>query len=341
MTWNSKERFLAVLSGETADRPPISAWGHFVGREENAKDLAEATLEFQKKYEWDFVKINPRATIFGEAWGNVSDFNQYIGDVPKINQYIIHEPHELDSIQEITTETGAFGEQLEVTRRIKEGLGEETPILQTLFSPLAIVEYLCGHRTVASNRSAARHLSPLPDLIENHSELLHRALGNITNTLGAYIKNAIQAGADGFFYAVLGLARNGFLTEEEYEKFGKPYDLLILEAAQGSSLLMHTCGPESNPARFKDYPVHALHWADHAEGNPTLRESITWKNNKCLMGGVDEELFKEEDMTLVEKAAEKTIQSLKGVPFILAPGCGLPVGTKETALKRFRKVIDV
>lgn len=40
-SWNKEERFLSVLAGEVADRPPISAWGHFVGREETAKDLAE------------------------------------------------------------------------------------------------------------------------------------------------------------------------------------------------------------------------------------------------------------------------------------------------------------
>ena len=45
--WSKMDRMNAVLSGKIADRPPVSAWGHFVGQEENAKDLAEATIDFQ------------------------------------------------------------------------------------------------------------------------------------------------------------------------------------------------------------------------------------------------------------------------------------------------------
>ena len=336
-TWSKKERFLAVLSGEIADRPPISAWGHFVGREETAIDLAQATIEFQKEYDWDFIKINPRATIFGEAWGNISDFNNYVGDVPAISLHLVHGADELNKIQELDPTKGAFREQLEATRMIKEKAGEDTPVLQTIFTPMAIVEYLCGHRTVASSRSADRKLSPLSNLIEEHAADLHRALQAITDTLVNYIQHAIKNGADGFFYAVLGLARDGFLSKEEFKEFGTKYDLMLLEAAKDTSLLMHTCGPQSNPERFKDYPVHSIHWADNAHGNPSLAESISW-NKKCLMGGVDEELFKDQDSDRVIHEARKTIQALKDHPFILAPGCGLPVGTNAQVLRDFRDV---
>ena len=44
-------------------------WGHFYDREETARDLAEATIAFRAQHDWDFIKLNPRASYHGEGWG--------------------------------------------------------------------------------------------------------------------------------------------------------------------------------------------------------------------------------------------------------------------------------
>lgn len=75
--WSKQERFQAILSGELADRPIISGWRHFIDKEQNAEDLASSTISFTDKYNWDWVKINPRATYLAEAWGNQYDFADY------------------------------------------------------------------------------------------------------------------------------------------------------------------------------------------------------------------------------------------------------------------------
>lgn len=67
--WSKQDRFNALLSGERADRPIGSGWRHFIDKEQTADDLAETTISFTKKYDWDWVKINPRATYLAEAWG--------------------------------------------------------------------------------------------------------------------------------------------------------------------------------------------------------------------------------------------------------------------------------
>ena len=225
-----------------------------------------------------------------------------------------------------------------MTKLVKEGVGD-TPVLQTLFTPMSILEYLCGHKTVASSRSAARESSPLPKLIENHPEKVHDALNNIAKTLINYVKESLKAGADGFFYAVLGLARDGLLTKEEFNEFGTKYDEMILDAAKDSFLLLHTCGPESNADRFKDYPIHALHWADRLQENPSLQDAAEWIGDKCVMGGVFEELFTESDIEEVEKQAAESLVTMKNQPFILAPGCGLPPHTNPEAVKALRQAV--
>ena len=55
---NKKERIKAVLAGEPVDRPPVALWRHWPVDDQDAELLAERALEYQKRYDWDFIK-NP------------------------------------------------------------------------------------------------------------------------------------------------------------------------------------------------------------------------------------------------------------------------------------------
>ena len=82
---NRRERVRAALQGKPVDRPPISFWRHFFEKETSAAGLAEAMLGFQHTYDWDFMKVNPRACYHEEPWG--CRF-QYSGQ-PHINPRLI------------------------------------------------------------------------------------------------------------------------------------------------------------------------------------------------------------------------------------------------------------
>ena len=64
-----RDRVFATLAGDPVDRPPMSFWGHIYDREGSAADLAAQTLERRERHDWDFVKLNPRASYHGEPWG--------------------------------------------------------------------------------------------------------------------------------------------------------------------------------------------------------------------------------------------------------------------------------
>ncbi|MCQ6561289.1 uroporphyrinogen decarboxylase family protein [Paenibacillus mendelii] len=336
-TWSNRQRFEAIFSGEPADRPLVSAWRHFIEREQDAAGLAGAATEFQHTFQWDFVKINPRTTYYAEAWGNEYDYNRYDGVVPAVSKFLIHEPADMDGIEELNASAAPFQEQLDVVRRVSQGVDKETPVLQTVFSPLAVLEYLGGHRTLASNRPAIRDASPLPRLLAGNPEGAHQALRRIAYTLADYVQELMCGGADGVFYAVLGLARDGYLTEEEYKTFGRPYDDIVLEALQGAPSLLHTCGPQAHPERFVHDSVKAIHWADRAEGNPSLADFAQTLRGKAVVGGVAEGLFSGENAEQVRTQAEEAIKAMKDHAFILAPGCGLPLNATPSTLQALRK----
>ena len=63
------ERVRASLTGSAVDRPPVSIWRDFYGQGTTAQGLADAMLGFQSQFDWDFMKINPRASYHAEDWG--------------------------------------------------------------------------------------------------------------------------------------------------------------------------------------------------------------------------------------------------------------------------------
>jgi len=63
---NKKERVDAALNGESVDRVPASMWGHDFEREWSPQSLAEAMVENFTRYDWDFMKVNPRGGLESE-----------------------------------------------------------------------------------------------------------------------------------------------------------------------------------------------------------------------------------------------------------------------------------
>src|SRR5438094_3513650 len=64
-----KARVDAAVRGQPVDRPPVSLWRHFYECEDTAEGLAGAMLAWHRKYDWDWMKINPRASYHVEGWG--------------------------------------------------------------------------------------------------------------------------------------------------------------------------------------------------------------------------------------------------------------------------------
>src|SRR5262249_49552362 len=66
-----RERVEAALAMGVADRPPVGAWGHTYREEWSPDALAAITVERARAFGWDFVKFQPRASCFAEAFGSV------------------------------------------------------------------------------------------------------------------------------------------------------------------------------------------------------------------------------------------------------------------------------
>jgi uroporphyrinogen decarboxylase len=334
---NKHQRVAAALAGEAVDRPPVSAWRHFVDREQNAADLASAMLEFHHTFDWDWLKVNPRATYFAEAWGNTYDFSKYVSVVPRATRVVLESVRDLQKIAPVDPSSGAFGEQLDALDRIRRGLDGEAPIIQTVFSPLSVIGWLAGGPAGFEIPGLPASLPLLRRAIDEAPDLLEAALDAVTETLTGYVKITRAAGADGVFFAIVRLAREGYLTREEYARFGRPYDLRVLAAVADAPMnVLHVCGDQVHFDAVADYPVHAISWNSQAPGNTSFGEALA-ATRAALMGGVDEgTTLPSGTPAEVAQAAGAALDATGGRRTLIAPGCSIDHRTPADNLLALR-----
>ncbi|WP_251550187.1 uroporphyrinogen decarboxylase family protein [Neobacillus muris] len=334
--WNKKDRFDALLSGELADRPIVSGWRHFTDKEQNAKDLADTTIQFTKQYDWDWVKINPRATYLSEIWGNAYDFQDYRTVFPRQTKAAIAILADVWEIQvKAAAASAPLQEQLQAVKQIREGL-PETPLIQTIFSPLTVLLFLAGRSAyVYETIFGIDKPVSFEALFNEQRSGVHQALHAISLTLADYVTELERAGADGIFYAVTGTAHPKLFDESMFNEFSRPYDMIVLEAAQHVKRVLHTCGPYSQPERFNHYPIEGISWDTGAAGNIGLTGDL----KATKVGGVDHELFAKNDIGRIQEQAKEALRLMSSQPFILAPNCSIPITATDDALLQLKKSI--
>lgn len=334
--WSKQDRFKAILSGEKADRPIVSGWRHFIDQEQTADDLAKATISFTNRYDWDFVKINPRATYLAEAWGNQYDFNDYDNVFPRQVTTVVPTAANLWELEvKKAEEAPSLKEHLDAVKQIRQGL-PDTPLIQTIFSPLTVLLFIVGRSAyVTKTVFGIEHPVTLDSLFKEHRAAAHHALHVISLTLVDYVQKLEKAGADGLFYAVTGTAHPALLDEGMFDELSRPYDSIVLESARYGKNILHTCGAYAQPEKFNDYVIDGISWDTVAEGNAGLEANV----KATKVGGVDHGLFARNDIAQIKQQAKNALSYMKDKPFILAPNCAIPLNVSDEALEQFKNTI--
>ncbi len=337
-----RQRVDVALRGEAVDRLPVTAWRHFIPEERSATQLAAAHLQFLRTYDWDWLKINPRATCYAEVWGARYDYDDYTGVLPRLIETPVRGPADLARLSVHSPDHAVLGEQIELVRRIRDGIGDIHAI-QTIFSPLSVLAFLLARPgDQVADLGLESDFARLRALLREQPAAVHAALTSITQTLASYAQASVAAGASGIFFAIVRLARAGILTTEEYATFGRPYDLQVLESIQDAPFnLLHICGSQVFFDHVLDYPVHAINWAAIGQGNPTLAEA-RGRTNKALIGGVDEHgTLQHGTPPEVIAEANSTLGCAGQIGILLAPGCGVAHDAPDANLRALRQAVEL
>ena len=328
---NKKERVDAALRGDAVDRVPASMWGHDFEREWNVQTFTEAMVENFTRYDWDFIKVNPRASYHVEDWGVKvrPSGEKYKG--PVYDSTPIRTPSDWRRLRPLEPDRGALGEQLKALQLLNHAIGYDAYFVETIFCPLGIAEYLAGNKRETVQQT-----------LREERSAMHTALRVITETFTTFAIACMEQGASGIFYATNKWASASVLTSDQYREFGEQYDLEFLDAIKRGNkfTILHNCGSHIFFNQLASYPVHAINWDANAEGNPNLSEGKK-RSGKAVMGGISENTtLKNGSPNQVQEEVAKALELTGGRHFLLAPGCAIPPETPAKNLDAIRRALS-
>jgi uroporphyrinogen decarboxylase len=320
-----RERIQSCLSGEPTDRPPIALWRHFPEEDQNPETLAAAALKFQETYDFDIVKVTPASSFAVKDWGAEDEWR---GDPQGSRDYTrraIHKPQDWETLKPLDPSAPHLAGQLACLRLIRQNLSPGTPVIQTIFNPLAQAKNLAGNDLLLEH-------------IHKYPEAVMQGLKTITKTTIKFVEAARETGIDGIFYAIQH-AQGSLLELDEYKSIALLFDQRVLGAAEGlwcNMLHLHGSDVYFSLFRLFDFPV--INWHDR-ESRPTLGEAQSLFRG-AVCGGIGQDTLVSGDQAQVREEARDAIEQTRGRRFILGTGCVVPYNAPHENIMAARRSVE-
>jgi uroporphyrinogen decarboxylase len=324
---NKRERLEKTIAGEPVDRVPVSIWRHFPGDDQRTADLARSTIDFQRAYDWDFVKVSPASSYSVVDYGVQDTWEGNLEGTRTYTRLVIDRSLDWTDLRPLDPMRGGLGRMLECLQLIRDGVGDDVPIIQTIFNPLSQAKHLAGETTLI------RHMRTSP-------ERLQTGLNILTESTMRFIDALRRSPVDGIFYAVQH-ASYDVMTEEEYRTFGLPYDRKIVEMLPEKWWfnMAHLHGQAPMFKLANDFGCHAVNWHDR-ETEPDLAAGKAMLQGAACGGLSHWEHVHDGTPTTVRDAARDAINQTNGRRFILSTGCVAMITSPWSNLRAVREVVD-
>ncbi|HUG15137.1 MAG TPA: uroporphyrinogen decarboxylase family protein [Thermomicrobiales bacterium] len=316
----SRERVLAALRGDEVDCPPVSLWKHFPERDQSAAALATSTGAWQEMLGLDFIKLMPPGDYATIDWGLRSEFRGARGGTRDPIHVPVRTAADWRSIQPVDVTRGFNAEVIRACRLVRDAVGPDLPVLQTIFSPLTIASKL-------SNGAVIEHLRAEPAAV-------HDALAIIRDVTIAVTRESLRVGASGVFFASQ-CSSSDVMRREEYDEFGVPYDLPVLQAAadEGSEFtLTHIHGANTFFELLAGYPAHALNWHDRRIG-PDIQSVLRDHPERSAVAGIDEHAIASMTPDEVRAQVREAREASGNRRLLIGPGCVALAATPDDNLR--------
>lgn len=320
---SKRERLEAAIAGERADRVPVAFWRHFPVDDQTPAALAESVVAFQQTYDFDFVKVTPASSFCLKDWGVQDRWQGALEGTRTYTKRVISETGDWADLATLAGDQGHLADQLDCLSEIRERLGPEVPVIQTIFSPLSQAKNLAGPERLIQH-------------LHQDWQAVRRGLETIARSTVSFVECARERGIDGIFYAVQH-ASFRYFDRDAYHRFGEPGDHQILEAADGLWLnVLHLHGEALMFDLAEEYSAQVVNWHDQLAG-PSLAEAIG-RVNGAVCGGLERhDTMLLSDPATVRSRAESSIRSVEGRGLILGAGCVVPTITPRSNLLAARQ----
>ncbi len=327
MPMTKRERIEKTIAGEAADRVPVALWRHWPGDDQRSTDLAESIVNFQRQYDWDFVKVTPASSFCIADYG-VQD--RWVGSLEGTREYtrrVVTRSVDWTNLRVLDPGKGQLAKQIEVLTFLKNAFGDDVPFMQTIFSPLAQAKNIAGSDLLL------KHMRTAPDRLKT-------GLNRIMDSTLRFIDAIRRSGICGIFYAVQH-ATYALMSEAEYREFGRPYDLQILEALNKDWWfnMLHLHGDVPMFDLVADYPVQSINWHDR-ETDPDL-VSAKQRFKGMLCGGLGRwDPVHNGSPSEIRSQARNAIEQTNGRRFMLSTGCVIMITSPRSNIRAVRDVVE-
>lgn len=327
------ERIEALLAGKKLDTPAINLWKHFPPYDEDPKELVKKTIQFQERFNWDFVKVTYQGLYSIQDWGSKIQWPERDCEWPNtcskvgvVTDFSIKKKEDWENLKVLPMDQGSMADSILAAKEITKRFKGEAPVVVTVFNPLTTAVKMSGDKMFA-------HMRQYPESFKKGIEV-------ITETTVNYVKELVKNGADGIFFASQ-LGTYDKMSVKEYEEFGRPYDLEILNSIKDKTWfnIMHMHGAAPMFEIMEKYPVQAVNWHDRLVD--VKMEDGRRMSDKILIGGVDEfKVLNEANEEELAAHFKDAIEQAQDGRIILGPGCCVPLYVNEDRFEIAKKLTE-
>ena len=332
---NAKERILAVLSHQKADRMPCFGanstvtYGQMEGVQafwpeghQNGETMAKQALAAYTELGFDAVRVPFSQTFEAEALGckikpgKAVDGSEGIPGIDHPPPYNLDDPIELP---DDFLSRGKIPELLKAVGILKEELGNDVAIVAGIIGPFTIAGSTVDMTTLLkATIKSPEKLVPFLDVGEKAGTALARAL--------------VDAGADMICCEDM-TASPMLISPDVYRDYELKYQRKQFDAISVPKIL-HICGKVDKIVEWMGQTGADILSIEPKADTGLAREKCG--SDVILMGGVDTaNTLYMKDVQTVKQMAE---QSIAGGIQILAPGCAVAPGTPNENLKALVEV---
>lgn len=320
--WSKRRRLQAAIAGEKVDRLPVALWRHWPGDDQDAESLAAAHVKWQSDYDWDLVKFSPSSSYCLDDWGVETRWSGHAEGTRDYTRRVVRDPEDWTRLKTLDPSQGMLGTQIRAIRLLRQALGDETPILATIFAPLAQARNLAGDALMLNHMRA------------NTDQFL-TGLRTILDSTLRFVDAARDAGVSGIFYAIQH-ARYNIMSQVEYKSLGQPFDEQILAEASDLWLnMVHLHGANGVILDMvADYDAPLLNWHDRDCGL-SLRQGLE-QFSGAGSGGVSRDTMHIGDPEDVLAEATDAVDQTNGRRLMLGTGCVIMTNTPLRNIRALR-----
>ena len=308
---NRRERVLAAIGGRQVDHVPSLFSLHFPREQAVGGAAVEAHVRFYNETGVDVLKI----------------MNEHLE--PAIGP--VRAPEDWRAVKGYHMDAPFLRAQADIISNILEKVEKPVYSLATIHGVCAS----CIH-PIEGAYGYARAREILLETLRSRPDIMLDVHKRVTDTMCELAQACIRAGADGIYYAALGGERH-YYTDEEHDRFLKPFDLQIMRAAHeaGGHVFLHICKENLNMMRYREYAPYAdvVNWGVY-EADFSLSQGRALFPGCAILGGLKNRggVLARGDADAIAREVRAVLEEAGTTRFLLGADCTLPTDTPYASI---------